>query len=75
MQTTRGISAATASSIPAAARGGLGDGQHEKREWTRVAIRHEDRTSIGSSLFHAVCDAREDWLSEMCLSCFFWICS
>jgi hypothetical protein len=80
MQTARGISAWRASSIPAAARGGLSD------RWSVSSgdiifridegrIRDEERSGGGSSLLDGVGDVLEDGQVEMCLASLLGVCS
>lgn len=78
-QTTKGISAAIASSILAAARGGLPciSVQILSRDtlsWG-ISIRDENARSGSSSLLHSICDIGKDWKIKMCLPSLLRICS
>lgn len=72
MQTTRGISAAMASSIPAAARGGLRvRGSHLVRVQKRKVAQHElnsrdeNGSGISTGLLHGFGDIAKDREAEM----------
>lgn len=58
MQTARGISAARASSMPAAANGGLSEGTSSDNFFVTLRfeayLRHEDSSGRCTSLFHGL---------------------
>jgi hypothetical protein len=64
-----------ASSILAAANGGLQEDcelQHDYLE-IQLYIRDKDSRSISTRLLYGILDACEDGLSKMCLTSFLWI--
>jgi hypothetical protein len=75
MQTTRGISAAIASSIPAAASGGLWLVRRLEALVRPSNLRDKDSRGVCSSLFHGVCNILEDRPIQMHFSGLLWICS
>jgi hypothetical protein len=71
-QTTSGISAVSASSMPLAASGGLDAGQiagQARQARSRGGVRDEDGRGRCASLLDALLDGREDGLAEMLGAC------
>jgi hypothetical protein len=76
MQTTRGISAFTASSIPAAARGGLVPSSASSTERLKseiLLLRDEDGSCSGASLLDGIRDVRKNGETEVLGSCLLWV--
>ncbi len=80
MHTTRGTSAAIASSIPAAARGGLLVKSQSAVSVTNGSVsgsilRNEDGGRVGAGLLHTFGDIGEDREAEVLLASLLGVCS